>query len=96
MLDKIDTLILENGKTNFFGENVLLYVCLENYPYSCKYSSEDVEPPTPEPPEEEEAAAEEEIETPGERKREGERMEDTNNNNEDLTIEIDSEIYMNA
>ena len=40
MLDKIDALILENGKNNLFGENVLLCVRLENYLYSCKYSSE--------------------------------------------------------
>jgi hypothetical protein len=43
MLDKIDALILENGKNNLFGGNVLLCVRLENYPYSCKYSSEDME-----------------------------------------------------
>ena len=43
MLDKIDALILENGKNNLFGGNVLLCLRLENYPYSCKYSSEDVE-----------------------------------------------------
>jgi hypothetical protein len=30
MLDKIDTLILENGKNKLFGENALLYVCLED------------------------------------------------------------------